>query len=98
MNPIQKSPQEIAEELVTLSEEYSRLSDESGVLEQESILHFVSIREKHKSDKTAERAYLATERGLRWVWVEKRLKGLSKQISALNAVLRHYENQGKNIY
>ncbi len=95
MNP---NPQQIADELYTMSEEYSRLSDESGTLEQESIQHFVANRDKFDSDKAVERAYLATERGLKWVWVQSRLKGLSKQISAHNAVLRHYENLGKNLY
>jgi hypothetical protein len=95
MNP---NPQKVAEDRVLLAEEYSRLSDEYGRLEQEAIKHFVENRDKYKSDKATDRAYLATESGLRWVYLKSRLKGIEKQLSASNTLLRHYENQGKNLY
>jgi hypothetical protein len=98
MNPIQKPPQEIAEDRVTLAEEYSRLSDEYGTLEQDQIKHFVANRDKYKSDKACERVWQATESGLRWVYLKSRLKGIEKLLSASNTLLRHYENQGKNLY
>lgn len=95
MNP---NPQQIAESLVNLAEEYSRLSDEDGLLEQGSIKYFVDNRDKYASDKACERAYLATEGGLRWVIVQKRLKVLNKQTSISKTILRHYENQARNLY
>jgi len=100
MNNPNPDPRKVAEDRMTLAEEYSRLSDEYGLLEQESVKWFTANRSssQYRSDKSCERAWLSTEKGLRWIYLKSRLKGIEKELSASNTLLRHYENQGKNIY
>lgn len=92
------TPGEAAEKRIILSEEYSRLSDEMGELEQKVAMYFVTHRVDYKSDTACERAFDATEDGQRLIFLHRRTKGLEKEISALNSYLRTKENEARNYY
>lgn len=93
-----KTPQEAAEELLTLSEKQSRLSDEYADLEEKKLRHFSAYRESYKSDKACETAWMATEDGIRHMRLGLELKKLAKELSVLKVFLRHEENKARNLY
>lgn len=93
-----KPPHQIAEDRMTLSEEYSRLSDELGDLMELQAVYFNTERTNHKSDKATERAFDTTPSGIRANRIKLRLKAIEKELSATNTYLRLLENQGKNLY
>ena len=92
------TPAEAAEKRIKLSEEYSRLSDEMGLLEQKEAVFFHEKREGYKTDKAAQIAYNASQEGQRLIYLKRHCKGREKEISALNSfisvanhqVLGHY--------
>lgn len=91
-------PHEAADRRVTLSEEYSRLSDEMSELKKLSVKWFATNRPDHKSDKACERSFDATNEGLRMIELTFRLKAIEKEMSSLNTFIRNAENQAKNYY
>lgn len=95
MNP---NPQQIAEERLILSEEYSRLSDELATIDQSLAKSFITRRNEFKSDKACDRAFDATDAGQRRIWLMARCKSIMREMSAKNSYLRVLENQGKNYY
>ena len=96
MNAI--NPEVIAEKRITLSEEYSRLSDELASLEMLYSKFFIQERENYKSDKAVEMAYNGTESGLRAIGLRRREKAITKEMSALNSYLQVKNNQARNHY
>lgn len=92
------NPNEAAEKRITLSEEYSRLSDEMGELEQDEAHYFVDERESHKSDKACQRAFDATDEGQRLIYLKRHLKGLEQQLNALSSLINVANNQARSVY
>lgn len=92
------TPQQAAEELLTLSEKQSRLSDEYADLEEKKLRHFASNRGKYKSDKACENDFLASEDGIKHMRLGLELKKLSREMSVLKVFLRHEEVKARNLY
>ena len=88
----------MADDLITLSEEYSRYSGEFAQHVKLQADYFNTFREKHKSDTATQRAFDATDPGVRMVILKLKLKALEKQMSSLRTFLRLAENEAKNLY
>ena len=92
------TPQEAADRMIFLSEEQTRLSEEFADLEEKKLKHFAANRESFKSDKACDRAWEATEDGIRSMRIHLKLKDLAKELSVLKVFLRHEENKARNLY
>lgn len=95
------TPQQVnqaVDKRVKLSEEYARLSDEMATLEQNEAVYFHTRREELKTDKAVQRDWNATEEGLRLIYLKRHVKGVEKEISALNSLIQVANNQARNLY
>lgn len=91
------NPEALSEELLELSNTYGTLSDElSEILEAKPKL-WLSIRAQTKSDTSAERAWEATESGVRETVVKLKLKAIEKRMSALRTRLRVMDAEARNL-
>lgn len=93
-----KTPHEMAEDLITLSEEYSRFAGQYADHIKLQADHFNTFRENYKSDTATQRAFDATPAGVKLVILKLKLKALEKQMSSLRTFLRLAENEAKNLY
>lgn len=93
-----KTPHELSEERLTLSEEYSRYAGEYAQHIKIQADFFNANREKYKSDNATQKAFDATKDGVRMAILKLKLKAIEKQMSALNTHLRLLENEAKNLY
>lgn len=92
------TPHQAVEEMMKLSEEQSRLSERFTVLEVEEIKHFNEFRSEFGSDKQASMAFKRSPLGIEHLQTKARLKIIGKELSVLKTLMRHFENQGRNIY
>lgn len=92
------TPQQAAEKMMSLSEEQSRLSDEATDLEIEENHYLMTHRADHASDRAVQSAWKTTDKGIRQIRVEGRLKSLKSELSVIKNFLRHSENVARNIY
>jgi hypothetical protein len=95
---MEKTPHEMAEELILLSEQYSRYSGEFAEQIKKQADFFNTFRENHKSDNATQKAFDATPDGIRLVILKLKLKALEKQMSATRTFLRLAENEARNLY
>ena len=93
-----KNPHQIAEDRVTMAEEYSRYSGQFADFIRKQAKFFVENRGNHKSDTSCQRSFELTEDGVQMTIVKLKLKALEKQMSASNTMLRLLENEAKNLY
>lgn len=93
-----KTPHEISEERIRLSEEYSRYSGQFAKLIKLRADYFNANRSNHKSDTATNRAFESTEDGVLMEVIKQKLKAIEKQMSAYNTHLRLLENEAKNLY
>lgn len=92
------TPDQAVAEIMKLSEEQSRLSEEFTALEVAKIEHFNEFRQDFKSDKAVEMAFARSSKGIEHLKTQMRLKILAKELSVLKTLMRHFENKGRNIY
>ena len=92
------TPHEMADKRLELSEEYSRYSGEFAKHIKLQAEFFNHHRHDYKSDNATQKAFEATEAGVRMVILKLKLKSIEKTMSALNASLRLAENEAKNLY
>lgn len=93
-----KTPQQLAEELIFKAENYSRYSGEFAEKVKLQAEFFNSFRGDHKSDNATQKAFDATKDGVRMTILKLKLKALEKEMSAVRTYLRLLENQAKNLY
>jgi hypothetical protein len=93
-----KNPHQIADDRMTLAEEYSRYSGEFAEGIKKQAKFFVENRGNHKSDTATQRSFELTEDGIRMIIVKLKLKAIEKQLSASATMLRLLENEAKNLY
>lgn len=93
-----KTPHQLSEDRIALSEEYSRYAGEYAQHIKLQADFFNSNREKHKSDNATQKAFDATDAGVRMAILRLKLKAIEKQMSAYNTHLRLLENEAKNLY
>ena len=91
-------PQQAVAEIMKLSEEQSRLSEDYTALEVAKIEHFNNFRQDFNSDKAVEMAFARSSVGIEHMKMQMRLKILGKELSVLKTLMRHFENKGRNIY
>jgi len=93
-----KTPHELSEDRLKLSEEYSRYSGEFVKCVKLQAEFFRDHRGEYKSDNATQKAFELTEDGIRMITLKMKLKAIEKQMSALNTHLRLLENEAKNLY
>lgn len=101
-----KNPHELAEERISLAEEYSRYSGELAKLIKFQADYFNENRNKYlnpdtplfKSDTACQRSFDATAEGVQMTIVKLKLKSIEKTLSATATMLRLLENEAKNLY
>lgn len=93
-----KTPQELAESLMGLSEQFSKYSGEFAAHLKLQADFFNEHRASHKSDLACSRAFEATKEGVDMSIIKLKLKALEKQMSAVKTFLRHAEVEARNLY
>lgn len=93
-----KTPHELSDDRLKLSEEYSRYSGEYAQHVKLQADHFNQHRWKYKSDNATQKAFDATEAGVRMIILKLKLKAIEKEMSAINTHLRLLENEARNLY
>lgn len=93
-----KTPGELADDLLKLSEESSRLGDELAEILMKKPKIWLEMRGNYESDTRTERAYEATMDGTKELWLKLRLKGNDRMCSAIKTKLRIMENESRNLY
>lgn len=93
-----KTPHMIAEDRMTLAEEYSRYAGEFAEYVKKQAKFFVENRGNHKSDTATQRSFELTDDGVRMTILKLKLKAIEKQLSASATMLRLLENEAKNLY
>ena len=92
------TPHELSVKRLQLSEEYSRFSGEFAEQIKKQADYFNTFRADHKSDNATQKAFDATQDGVRMTILKLKLKSIEKTMSALNTHLRLLENESKNLY
>ena len=93
-----KTPYQLADERIGMSEEYSRYSGLYADLIKKRAEHYKTERENYKSDTAVERAWERIPEGVQMTIIKLKLKVIEKQLSASNTMLRLLENQAKSLY
>lgn len=90
------SPHTLAERRVTLSAEFSAASEELGKLKAFRAIRWLVLRKDCKTDKECDRTWEATAEGQREMILTYKTKGLEKEISALNTMLRVLDMEARS--
>ena len=93
-----ESPPQLAEHLLGLASDYSRLSDELAEVLTAKPMKWIELRAVASSDTQAERAWSATEDGVKEVVLRLKVKALEKVMSAIKTRLRVLEGEANNLY
>ena len=93
-----KNPNQLAEERMTLSEEYSKYSGELAKLIKAEAEYYNLHRSEYKSDTAVKRAFEVTDDGVRITIIKLKLKSLQMQMSAIKTVLEVKTNEAHGIY
>lgn len=93
-----KTPGQLANEVLELSHEYCILSDELGLILQKKDLNWGMLRDCVSSDRQADQLWRETEMGSRERVIELELKKIQKRISSIKLYLQIKENEAKNLY
>ena len=95
---MQKTPHALADERITLAEEYSRYSGVLAELIKKRAEHYREKRPNFKSDIAVEREWENTEVGTQMTIIKMKLKVIEKKLSATATMLRLMENEAKSLY
>lgn len=90
-----ETPRALAEKRVLLAAEYSTASEELGKLKAGRAVAWLVERSKSNTDKEADRRYEATQEGQREAILTYKCKGLEKEISAINSLLRVLDGEAR---
>lgn len=93
-----KTPHQIADEMLDLSQAYSTYSGEMAKLTHSEAEHFKTNRELYKSDTACERAFLLTEEGIKMTVIKLKLKSLEKTMGANKVYLEVLANEARGLY
>lgn len=92
------TPRQICEERLQLSADYSKYSGFYAEHIKKQADYFVKHRQNYKSDTATQRAFESTDAGVTMEILKQKLKAIDKRMSALNTMLRLYENEAKNAW
>lgn len=93
-----KTPHDLAEDNMTLAEEYSRYSGQLAELIKQEAEFWENNKEKHKSDTATQRAFDRTEAGQRMSIIKLKLKSLMRTMSSNKLMVEVATNEAKGIY
>lgn len=92
-----KTPREVSERVMYLSEEYSKYAGELAILYKQQADYFNSNRVNHKSDTACQRAWDATPEGVLMKTLQLKLKANEKMIGAYKSHLRLLDTEARNL-
>lgn len=95
---MQKNPHQLADELMNLSEQYSRYSGELAKLTKAEGEYYKATRPHVKSDTAVARQFQTTEEGINMAVVKLKLKSLEKQMSATKVFIEVATNMARGLY
>ena len=95
---IEKTPQQLATDLLLQSEEYSRYSGMYAELIKVQADYFHEHRAEYKSDTATDREFDRTDEGVKMTVIKMKIKALEKSMSAIKTMLRHKEIEVRNLY
>lgn len=90
------SPYQLAEEKLTLSGEYERLSELLSHIDIQKPQEWIRLKSESKSDKEATMKWEMTEQGQNEITIRSRLKAIEKKISGISSMLRVLEAEARN--
>jgi hypothetical protein len=93
-----KTPHELAEERMELSEQYSAYSGELAKLIRSEAEFYVAQRPNFKSDTAVQRVFDTTHEGIQMATVKLKLKALEKQMSAIKTMLETLTEEARGMY
>lgn len=88
-----KTPRELAEDIMQFAHLFSEYSDELGDILDEKSNKWSEIREAVTSDKQAEKLWSQTKKGKREIFLRLKMKSIEKQISAIKTYLSVKEKE-----
>lgn len=98
MKLVDKTPGELARDMLFIAEEYSRYGGELAKLTQKEAEFFNSRRQDYKSDNATNKAFAVTEDGVRKTQVEIKLKTLQRESTAIKTYIEVLSNEARGTY
>lgn len=92
------NPRTLAERRVQLSADYSAATERLGQLKADRAIRWLVIRKDCKTDREADRTWEAMPDGQEEIKLTYKCKGLEKEISSINSLLRVIEGEARNQY
>lgn len=93
-----KTPHQLAEDNLILSEQYSQYSGELAKLTKAEGEYYKVERPQHKSDTSVARAFQTSEEGIKMTIVKLKLKSIEKQMSANKLMIEVASNEARGLY
>ena len=93
-----KTPHQLAEERLELSQQYSMYSGELAQLIKAEAEYYNANRANFKSDTAVKRAFEVTPEGVKITIVKLKLKAIQVQLSSLKSMLETLTNEAHGIY
>lgn len=94
----QKSPQEITEEILVMTDESCKLAEKLDNLEDLYCIWWRCNRDNFKSDKAAEKEWDLSKEGQEMRTIKTKIKNRERRISAYKTYLRVLEGEARNSY
>lgn len=93
-----RTPPQLAEDLMLLSEQYSAYSGELAKLTKVEGEYYKAERPNVKSDTAVQRQFQTTDDGIRMQIVKLKIKSLEKQMSATKVFIEVATNMARGLY
>jgi len=93
-----KTPGDLARDLVTFSAEYQNLSEQLYAILKVKPAKWNIIRDQVSSDKQAERIWEETSDGINETRIKLRMKSIDKMMGSIKTYLRVLDSEAKNLY
>lgn len=95
---MKRNPSEMAERRVELAAEYGGCAEELADILEVKATAWRAIRERVKSDKSADMEWDSGEMGIKEMRLKLRMKVLEKKISAAKTYIDVQSNEARNLY
>lgn len=93
-----KTPHQLAEERLELSQQYSMYSGELAQLIKSEAEYYNANRANFKSDTAVKRAFEVTPDGVKITIVKLKLKALQMQMSSIKTMLETLTEEARGLY
>lgn len=95
---INKTPHQLADEMMSLSEQYSKYCGILSNLLKIEGEYYKATRPHVKSDTAVNRQFQTTDEGIQMTIVKLKLKSLEKQMSATKLFVEVASNEARGLY